>query len=731
MGRFGKKNEIKIDPLAYNMVLLGEVKTGKEQPVSEPVLTEDGWKPMGEIEVGTKVYGEDGNLYNVTGVYPQGVKDVYEVTFRDGTKTRCGENHLWHVVTKKQRENNRKFNEDRHMILTLKDIMKDYKSERTLNQSGGKYRYKYSIPINKPIKYVDKKELKINPYLLGLLLGDGGFTNKSRITFTNAEEEILNQLKVHIKNLDLYVSERNCDNCVRLTICGSKEGNKLRSAIDYYGLTECDSREKFIPEDYLYASIEDRAAILSGLLNTDGGVQGTRIDFSTYSKQLALGCAELARSLGFIANIKQYDRTDETSTKKYTYEIEYLVSVIGEDYSLLNLSTKHKSKLKKKDIAYVKSITNIELIGKELSQCIMLDNPNHLYITNDFIVTHNTSTMKEVCERVGGEDSYIFLELAGEAGADAINDIIYEDVNSWRELMDIIEDIEDNKSTDYPNLKAIVMDTYDGWITLAEEEAIRLWNKDHVDKQADSIDASWNGFQKGQKKAFELMFDIIRRLRAINIATIIIGHVKNREQTDVATGATYTTLTSDVEKIYFNLLKKKMHFMALVYYDRTIITEKTGKKNLVTKKDITVNKIKEERRKIKWRDDNYAIDSGSRFADLPEETEFTADAIIETITNAIKSEAEKGSKTISQLEKEQKKATKEKEKKIAENEKKRREQKELDNTIDKIKIFIKANMKDVDKIKSVKEVWVKLGYEKFDEIDNLKDAKQVLKACVD
>ena len=174
-----------------------------------------------------------------------------------------------------------------------------------------------------------------------------------------------------------------------------------------------------------------------------------------------------------------------------------------------------------------------------------------------------TTLIKEVCEKLAGEEGYIFLEMNGEAGADAIEGIVYEDCDEWADVEDIVEDIIDNKTTDYADLRAIVVDTYDGWIKLAEQEAIRLWNKDHMDKKADTIDGAWNGFQKGQAKAFELMFNIIKDLRKVGVATIVIGHVKNKEVTDIATGTTYQTLTSDVEKVYFNLLKKKMHFLGL------------------------------------------------------------------------------------------------------------------------------------------------------------------------
>lgn len=336
-----------------------------------------------------------------------------------------------------------------------------------------------------------------------------------------------------------------------------------------------------------------------------------------------------------------------------------------------------------------------------------------------------TTIIKEVLEKLAGEEGYMFLEMAGEAGADAIQGIIYEDCDEWDDVEEIIDDIIDNKTTDYPDLKAIVIDTYDGWIKLAQEEAIRLWNKDHPDKRADSIDASWNGFQKGQAKAFELMFDVMTSLRKVGVATIIIGHVKNREVTDIATGTTYQTLTSDVEKVYFNLLKKKMHFLGLAYYDRTIITEKTGKKNIVTKKEETINKITEESRKIKFRDDNMALDSGSRFAGIVEEINFDSDELIKAMEDAIRNEASKGSKSVEQLVEDQKKSEEERLKKIAEAEKKNKEKKELQEVIDSINDYIKKNKKDMTLIRPILTECKKYGVSKPSDLTNIEDAKKV------
>ena len=250
MAKFGRRNEIKIDPLAYNMCLIGESGIGKEQPVSEPILTENGWVKMGDIKVGTKVYGEDGNLYNVTGVFPQGVKDVYEITFRDGTKTRCGLEHLWRVSTTKQRQNMREKGDERFKILTLEEILKDYKQYviYPTRTNSGHFAYKYSVPINSAIKFNNNVELKLHPYALGLLLGDGGFTGNT-VTFTNAEDELFEQLDKCLKPINVYVKCREYENHKQANLCSDEDRNELNRIIKELHLHGCGSREKFIQKE--------------------------------------------------------------------------------------------------------------------------------------------------------------------------------------------------------------------------------------------------------------------------------------------------------------------------------------------------------------------------------------------------------------------------------------------------------------------------------------------------
>ena len=719
MAKFGRKNEIKIDPLAYNMCLIGSSGIGKEQPVSEPILTENGWVKMGDIKVGTKVYGEDGNLYNVTGIFPQGVKDVYEITFRDGTKTRCGLEHLWRVSTAKQRANMRKKGDERFKILTLEEILEDYKQYVIYpSKTNGTFKYKYSVPINSAIKFNNNVELKLHPYALGLLLGDGGLT-EGNITFTNAEDELFEQLDECLKDIGVHCNIRPRENHKQANLCSDLNRNPIKIILKELNLYGCGSREKFIPKEYLYSSIENRLQLLSGIINTDGSVHNSDIFVSSYSEQLIKDVAELARSLGFIAIINEYDRTSEDSTKKYDKEIEYRVTIIGNDFSALNLSTKHKSRLKPREIEYVKSISAIELVGQEESQCIMVDNPNHLYITNDYIVTHNTTVIKEYCEKLAGEDGYLFLEIGKEDGHDAINGIVYEPVEDWDKLTEVIDDIIENRTTDYKDLKVVVFDTYDELFAIAEPEVIRMHNRENPTKTTKSINSAFGGFQGGQDKAIEIVLDMLWSLKKVGISFIVIGHTKTRNVTDAITGEDYLQLTTNMSQKYFNAIKTKAHFLGVASIDREIVKEKTGKKNVVTKKDIEKGVVKSETRKITFRDDNFVIDSKSRFANIAESIPLDSDALIKAVTDAIKAELSKSGKTYEDAKAEQ-------EKKEEEHFKELEVKQQLEKSLTTIKEYFTSIRKDTDKVQKVMGKVKELGYTNPMEISNLDDVNALL-----
>lgn len=360
-----------------------------------------------------------------------------------------------------------------------------------------------------------------------------------------------------------------------------------------------------------------------------------------------------------------------------------------------------------------------------------------------------TTVIKEFCEKLAGEDSYIFFEFGQERGADAIEGITHVNIPVWyggnlsdEELErmevnneapfeDVFNDIIENKTTDYPNLRVVIWDTYDQFINVAEEEAIRLWNKEcrengHPEKCAKTINAAWGGFGKGEKKAMELMTNIMAEMRKVGIATIILGHVKNKDVTDVVTGETYQTLTSDQQQNYFNHIKKNLHFLGLAYIDRTIVKEKTGKKNPVDKKEQTKNKVTAEARKIKFRDDSYAVDSGSRFADIVPEIDLDATQLIEAIRGAILNEQKKSGTSLEDAQAAQEAKVAAEAVRIAEKEMAQRTKKELDKTIEEIINFFTENKSNLDVIKPILAKCKALGYANPKEIDSIEDAKTIL-----
>jgi hypothetical protein len=339
-----------------------------------------------------------------------------------------------------------------------------------------------------------------------------------------------------------------------------------------------------------------------------------------------------------------------------------------------------------------------------------------------------TSLLYQVAEKLLGEDGYIFAELFRERGADAIEGIVAENLPTWDDWVEFVDDIVDNKTEDYPDLRVVFVDTYDQYIAMAEEEAVRLWNKDNPEKRAKTLNQSWGGFGSG-KKVIELMFEQIDRLESVGVKVWWVGHVKTKEVKNIYDEETYQTLTSDQQQNYFNALKKNLHFLCLAYFDRQLQKEKTGKKNIVTKKEEIKTVIKDETRKIKFRDDSFVVDSGSRFSDIVPEINLDPDEFIAAITDAIKAEISKNGVSVEDRKKENDKEDAENLKRIAEAEKAARIQKELDEIKAKIVEFFLENKTNAELIKAPLEICKNCGFSNPKEIDSIEAAEKVFAAC--
>ena len=325
---------------------------------------------------------------------------------------------------------------------------------------------------------------------------------------------------------------------------------------------------------------------------------------------------------------------------------------------------------------------------------------------------------KEVCEKLAGEEGYIHFNIGREGGVDALNNIITEDIEDWAKFRDVVDDIVENKSDDYPDLKIVILDSLDELIRIGEAEVIRQEKKANPGKQVDSILACRGGFGKGQDYCINMILDKIFQLKSVGVQSFIIAHTKRSDIIDAVSQTTYSMLTADTAQRYFNAVKNKMDIVAVGYMDRQIDEVATGRKNIVTKKDITINTVTDEKRIISFRDDSYNVDSKSRFANIVDKIPFNSDEFIKAIQDAIEAENDKGGISAKDAKKIQAEKDKIREKQYTDNSKAAKSNKIDEDKNEELKEFIQTKFSELDKDQKAvfKQECEKLG------IASLKDA---------
>lgn len=359
-------------------------RIGKAEPLDALVLTENGFKQMGEIKVGDKVVTANGTICNVAGVFPQGVKDVYRVNFTDETSVECCKEHLWRVQTQEDRQ----IRPDRGKLTQTYRVVETQEMIGHLKDSKGDNRY--SIDYVEPVQF-PKKELRIHPYVLGVLIGDGSLTS-GNCAICNPEKDVIEKIKELCNGYAQISSYKSLGKCPRYSLVGERVRKDLR----FYGLLEKRSYEKSIPFDYLHSDVKDRIELLRGLCDTDGSVclNSTFVDYSTSSERLANDIIYLVRSLGGRAALSISDSHYIKNGKKFECRKRYRVTFSLNGKIVPVSSKKHLLRYKNNKKVTKKFITSIEFSRRAECQCIMVDDPSHLYVTNDFVVTHNTQIVK-------------------------------------------------------------------------------------------------------------------------------------------------------------------------------------------------------------------------------------------------------------------------------------------------------------------------------------------------
>ena len=253
-----------------------------------------------------------------------------------------------------------------------------------------------------------------------------------------------------------------------------------------------------------------------------------------------------------------------------------------------------------------------------------------------------TTLMYQVCEKEFGPEGYIVLDMGTEDGTAAIEGIVAEPVPTWKKMKEVVDDIVKNKTSDYADLKVVILDTLDAAFEIAEEYTIKLWNQENMGNQgfkpSTSINSVEGGFGKGMDRVIDTVKKEISRLEKVGVKTYWTSHVKEKDQSDLFTGANYTSLTANMPMKYFNSIKNSSHVVAFGYFDRSIEKQEVGDANPMTKKKKERKAVVDETRKIKFRDDALVADAKSRFAHIIDEINLDPDEFVKAIKDAIEEE---------------------------------------------------------------------------------------------
>jgi phosphate starvation-inducible PhoH-like protein len=385
------RGTVEVAPLAF--------MRGRAQPVDRQVLTPSGWQALGSLEVGDLVIGSDGRPTSVLGVYPQGRRPVFRLRAQDGAATVCCAEHLWRVTTPDDRR---------------RGTERVLRTDEMVGRLRRCHQHRFELPlVEAPVELLPQDVL-LDPYALGLLLGDGCLTTRTTPSFTTADPELATALESLLPGIELL--RRGGYDYVLRHVEGGRGGvmvaNPVTVALRELGLAGTRSTTKFVPDRYLINSPDVRLAVLQGLLDSDGGPvtqhdRTCRIHFGTSSERLRDDVAFLVRSLGGVAYWRMrpaagrrpgrargravYHRAD-------AYVVDIRLPAGIPPFRLRRKLERYQADGGERPMRFVDSI---EPQGEAETVCIQVAAADSLYVTDDFLVTHNTLN-----------DSFVILDEA-------------------------------------------------------------------------------------------------------------------------------------------------------------------------------------------------------------------------------------------------------------------------------------------------------------------------------
>lgn len=350
---------------------------GKAQPLSSEILTEKGYKKLESIKLGDKVFSDDGFAYEIMGIFPQGECDVYKVKFSDNTETYCTKDHLWTVYSNSK---------GRHTY-TTETLMQDL----TVDTNNLKSTYRYRIPISEPINFKEKF-VEYNPYIYGIIIGS--YIKNNCLVKHSLVGVKSNEILKRIKSICEF------DNRYKLNCLDKKKG--------IYDITFNDRLISFSEDNlqiiinrYLYNSVDIRYELFNGIIDVCGLFRSnTHIIRITLSKEKLtefiqqgielMGGTALIEDYGGTVRDTMYVKSSKKKSNKYIIHIDLPLDCYTK-YCSLSIYKNVVNKLLYDNSVPKRYIVSIEFSHREECVCIKVRNGNHLYLTNNCIVTHNTS----------------------------------------------------------------------------------------------------------------------------------------------------------------------------------------------------------------------------------------------------------------------------------------------------------------------------------------------------
>jgi hypothetical protein len=410
-------------------IIAGQAGIGKGQPAYSKIKTPTGWTTMGEIKEGDLITTPANRTATVLAKYPQGIRPVYELTFSDGRKVRCDINHLWNIKKGLWKKVYDEFGK-RHCIyaghttttVETKEILRKFENMKEAIKNRTRKPENHSIEILIPYTQAitqenEIKDLPLDPYILGLFLGDGCLTQKNSIRYSSADKQLLDAIDDYLKEffpeleqkqhhttintIDSRIIQRNYFEKIKGIAKQDRPRNKFIQIFKELGLSEHSSYNKFIPEQYKNSTTANRMEILRGLFDTDGycAKDSGVVEFSSTSERLANDVAEIVYSLGGRCTIVKKEKAQENFHDYWTCTINF-----GNKFCPFKLERKkerwEKYFNRRRDLNWL-LMTDIVYVGDEETWCILIDDPEHLYLTDNYIVTHNTFACEEVLAKAG------------------------------------------------------------------------------------------------------------------------------------------------------------------------------------------------------------------------------------------------------------------------------------------------------------------------------------------